>query len=161
MDDISFEEHTFSDALASKYESKSGSQELSISWDQVSTKKFIQEKLWNAIFSYIKFIDMPWFCSWSGYTAIRFNKYTENKKMALHCDHIHSMFEGEKKGIPILSVLGSLNDNFQGGELIMFNDYEVELNKGDVVIFPSIFLYPHKVEPVKKGTRYSYISWVW
>ena len=43
----------------------------------------------------------------------------------------------------------------------MFDDYEIEFKQGDVVIFPSLFLYPHKVEPVTKGTRYSYISWVW
>jgi predicted 2-oxoglutarate/Fe(II)-dependent dioxygenase YbiX len=43
----------------------------------------------------------------------------------------------------------------------MFDDYEIKFKQGDVIIFPSLFLYPHKVEPVKKGTRYSYISWVW
>ena len=37
----------------------------------------------------------------------------------------------------------------------------VTLKKGDVIIFPSNFMYPHKVEPVTKGTRYYYISWVW
>ena len=104
---------------------------------------------------------MPWFSSWQGYSAVRFNEYKENKKMALHCDHIHSMFDGQKKGIPILSVLGVLNDDYEGGEFILFDDYEIKFKKGDVVIFPSLFLYPHKVEPVTKGTRYSYISWVW
>ena len=88
-------------------------------------------------------------------------EYKENKKMALHCDHIHSMFDGEKKGIPILSVLGVLNDDYEGGEFILFDDYKIDFKKGDVLIFHSIFLYPHKVEPVTKGTRYSYISWVW
>jgi len=38
---------------------------------------------------------------------------------------------------------------------------KIKLLKGDLLIFPSIFLYPHKVEPVKKGTRYSFISWVY
>ena len=104
---------------------------------------------------------MPWFVSWSGYTPPRFNKYDVDKKMALHCDHIQSMFDGEKKGIPILSVLGVLNNNYEGGEFIMFDDTEIKFDKGDVLVFPSLFLYPHKVEPVKSGTRYSYISWVW
>ena len=71
------------------------------------------------------------------------------------------MFDGEKKGIPILSVLGTLNDDYEGGECKLFDDYEIKFGKGDVIVFPSLFLYPHKVEPVKKGTRYSYISWVW
>jgi hypothetical protein len=71
------------------------------------------------------------------------------------------MFDGNKKGIPIVSVLGILNDNYEGGEFIMFEDEEIKFKKGDILVFPSIFLYPHKVEPVTKGTRYSFISWVW
>ena len=70
------------------------------------------------------------------------------------------VFDGEKKGIPILSVLGVLNDDYEGGEFIIFDDTEIKFDKGDVLVFPSLFLYPHKVEPVKSGTRYSYISWV-
>ena len=81
--------------------------------------------------------------------------------MALHCDHIHSLFEGNRKGIPILSVLGVLNDDYNGGEFIMFDDYEIKFKQGDILIFPSNFMFPHKVEPVTKGTRYSFISWVW
>ena len=104
---------------------------------------------------------MPWFSRWSGYTDPRFNKYDEDKKMALHCDHIQSMFDGERKGIPILSVLGVLNDDYKGGEFIMFDDTEIKFDKGDILVFPSLFLYPHKVEPVKSGTRHSFISWVW
>ena len=33
---------------------------------------------------------------------------------------IRNMFDGNKKGIPILSVLGVLNDGFKGGELTVF-----------------------------------------
>ena len=79
--------------------------------------------------------------------------------MALHCDHIHSLFDGERKGIPVLSVLGALNDDYEGGEFIMFDDYKIPLKTGDVVIFPSVFLYPHKVMPVTKGTRHSLVLW--
>ena len=41
------------------------------------------------------------------------------------------------------------------------HDKEIQLKKGDVLVFPSNFLYPHKVEPVTKGLRYSIISWVY
>ena len=81
--------------------------------------------------------------------------------MAEHCDHIHSLFDGEIKGIPILSIVGTLNENYEGGEFIMFQDKEIKLLTGDLLIFPSNFLYPHRVDPVKKGTRYSYVSWVY
>ena len=70
------------------------------------------------------------------------------------------MFDGERKGIPILSVLGVLNDDYEGGEFVLI-DEKINLSKGDIIVFPSNFMYPHKVEPVTKGTRYSYISWIW
>jgi predicted 2-oxoglutarate/Fe(II)-dependent dioxygenase YbiX len=70
------------------------------------------------------------------------------------------MFDGERKGIPILSVLGVLNDDYEGGEFYLI-DEKTDLSKGDIIIFPSNFMYPHKVEPVTKGVRYSYISWIW
>ena len=78
-----------------------------------------------------------------------------------HCDHIHSLFDGNRKGIPTLSILGLLNDNFEGGEFVMFGDTTIEFKKGDLLLFPSNFLFPHRVDPVKKGTRYSFISWSW
>ena len=161
MNTLEFQEHTFYNAKTGEYKPRSGSQELSMSWGNVSTKKTLNNIVDDTANRYVQELNMPWFNSFQGYSHVRFNKYAENKKMAIHADHIHSMFDGERKGIPILSVLGVLNDDYEGGEFILFDDYEIKFKKGDVVIFPSLFLYPHKVEPVKKGTRYSYISWVW
>ena len=59
------------------------------------------------------------------------------------------------------SLTINLNDNYEGGEFIMFDNHEIKFKQGDLIIFPSNFLYPHKVEPVIKGTRYSFVSWVW
>ena len=158
---IEFKEHTFYNPQTGQAKPRSGSQELEMSFSDCPSKPILWDRLWYAIRDYLEYIDMPWFTGWSGYTTPRFNKYDEDKKMALHCDHIHNMFDGERKGIPVLSVLGVLNDDYKGGEFIMFNDTEIKFDKGDVLVFPSLFLYPHKVEPVKSGTRYSYISWVW
>ena len=78
-----------------------------------------------------------------------------------HCDHIHSLFDGERKGVPILSIVGALNNDYTGGEFIMWNEEKIELPAGSVMIFPSSFLYPHEVRPVITGTRYSFVQWVW
>ena len=161
---VEFQGHKFYNPDHHTYHTRSGDQELEVTWDndnEVSTKDIITKGLWQAIRNYLDYIEAPWFSSWRGYTSIRFNKYMENRMMALHCDHIYSMFDGERKGIPILSIVGTLNDDYEGGEFIMFDDYEVPFKTGDVVMFPSVFLYPHRVEPVKKGIRYSYSSWVW
>lgn len=93
--------------------------------------------------------------------GIRLNRYNENTLMRPHFDHIHSLFDGKQKGIPVLSLIGVLNDNYEGGELTFFDDYKLDLTQGDVVVFPSCFLYPHKVNEIIKGTRYSLVSWGW
>lgn len=92
---------------------------------------------------------------------VRFNRYTVNTLMKSHHDHIHSLFDGERKGIPTLSIVGVLNDDFEGGGFFFFNDYEVKLKQGDILIFPSLFMYPHRVDKVKSGVRYSFVSWAW
>ena len=162
IEKLNWQQHTFYNSNTNTYKPKSGNYELDVLYtDNIENTKLIMKKLWSGIDNYIKTFNFTWFDDWQGYTSIRYNRYVENRKMALHCDHIHSMFEGKRKGIPIISCLGVLNDDYEGGEFIMFDDYKVEFKQGDLVIFPSNFLYPHKVEPVTKGTRYSYISWVW
>ena len=162
LDKNLWHQHEFYNVKKNMYAKLSGDQELSILWSKdISTKEIIMKEIWNGIYNYIIDLKFPWFNGWQGHNEIRFHKYSENTKMAEHCDHIHSLFDGERKGIPILSILGVLNDDYEGGEFIMFEDEEIKLNKGDLLIFPSIFLYPHKVEPVKKGFRYSYITWAW
>jgi len=121
----------------------------------------IIQKLHSTILEYIVSFKFDWFNGWEGYSGIKFMRYYPGQTMQNHCDHIRSMFDGERKGVPILSIIGLLNDTFEGGELIMFEDKKIDIKKGDLVIFPSNFLYPHKINPLTKGIRYSYQSWVW
>ena len=122
---------------------------------------FIVEKLRPAIGEYVENLKFHWFGGWEGYTAIKFIRYHQGQEMVTHCDHIHSMFDGVRKGVPILSLIGILSNDYEGGELTFFEDKKIDTEKGDLLIFPSNFLYPHKVTPVTKGTRYSYVSWIW
>jgi uncharacterized protein (TIGR02466 family) len=92
-------------------------------------------------------------------TRIRFNRYKVGTNMKVHADHIHTIFDGERKGVPIISILALLNDDFEGGDFVMFDGKKVKLSAGDVIIFPSNFLFPHAVTTVTKGTRYSCVSW--
>lgn len=53
-----------------------------------------------------------------------------------------------------------LNDDFEGGEFAFFDrELKYKLEKGDALMFPSNFMYPHEVMPVTQGTRYSIITW--
>ena len=121
----------------------------------------IIQNLHPAILEYIENLKFDWFNGWTAYSVLKFIRYCPGQTMENHCDHIQSLFDGERKGIPILSLIGILNDDYEGGELIMCGDKKIDTKKGDLIIFPSNFLYPHEITPVTKGVRYSYVSWVW
>lgn len=156
-----WDKHIFVNNTTNEKITQSAENELSMTYCNTENTRLISKKLWDIIFKYIKDLKFPWFDSWNGYSEIRFNIYEKNQTMANHCDHIQTLFDGNRKGIPTLSVLGILNDNYKGGEFQMFEKKLYKLKQGDIIIFPSLFLFPHKVLPIKKGTRYSFISWVW
>lgn len=63
-----------------------------------------------------------------------------------------------------LSLVYWVNDNYEGGVFKFKNPtnrVEITIDKGSnkAIIFPSNFLYPHRVDPVEKGVRYSVVSW--
>ncbi len=61
----------------------------------------------------------------------------------------------------VVSCSIALNDDFEGGEFAFFGGEKLyRLNKGDVLMFPSNFLYPHQILPVTNGTRYSIVTWL-
>jgi len=95
------------------------------------------------------------------FSTIRFNKYEEGQLMRQHHDHIYSIFDGDRKGIPVISFIINFNDGYDGADLVFWDDYVVPLGKGDILMFPSLFLYPHKVTEMKSGIRYSGVSWAW
>ena len=127
----------------------------------LAINEFIIQELHSVILEYIESFKFDWFIGWTGYVSLKFIQYYPDQKMKNHCDHIHSLFDGTRKGVPILSIIGILNDDYEGGELIMFEDKKIDTKKGDLLIFPSNFLYPHEITPVTKDVRYSYASWVW
>ena len=65
-----------------------------------------------------------------------------------------------------LSLIINLNDDYVGGELFFMDEKNenakniFELKKGDAIIFPSNFLYPHGIFPIISGKRYSVITWL-
>jgi predicted 2-oxoglutarate/Fe(II)-dependent dioxygenase YbiX len=159
LKDVSWYEHTYHNSRTGEFSSTQN--ELDVSWDTTPNYMELQNKLWDAIHDYVKEINVPWFESWNGYSGLRFNKYNVDTNMKLHCDHIHSLFDGERKGVPVLTILGVLNDDYEGGDLVLWEDTYMRPKKGSVLVFPSNFLYPHKVDTITKGTRYSFVSWAW
>ena len=114
----------------------------------------------NTIHDYVLELNTPWFNYWRGHSLVKYIKYPVETGMEMHVDFIHSLFDGQRKGIPILTVVGLLNDNFEGGEFNLAG-VDQKITAGDIMIFPSTFMYPHKVKVITKGYRHSFQSWVW
>lgn len=157
--ELSWEQHVFYNTRTAELVAKSGNKELDMSFDYFNQD--IMNITSSVLGEYMKQLNFEWFQGWSGFTPPRWNMYKETRKMALHADRIKSMFDGTIKGDPTLSVLSSLNNDYEGGEFVLFENDVVPLEAGDMLVFPSTFMYPHKVEPVTSGVRYSCISWVW
>ena len=85
-------------------------------------------------------------------------KYSPEGKYEIHTDHFTT-------SIRALSIIINLNDDYEGGDLIFTDQNEKEikrlkLGKGSIVFFPSNFMYPHSIQPITRGTRYSIVSWL-
>jgi hypothetical protein len=104
--------------------------------------KCIQE--YNTKFSHCKIEED------SGYELL---KYPEG---CFYIQHVDS-FKARPRSVSCSFIL---NDDFEGGEFAFFDrELKYKLKKGDALMFPSNFMYPHEVMPVTKGTRYSIITW--
>jgi len=161
-DNNTWERHTYTNSKTFEKKSKNADKELDVCYGtNLTYLKDLQELTWKALEKYIVIEKLggDTFQGWKGFTPIRFNRYKKGQIMSKHQDHIQSLFTGERRGIPILSIVAVLNDDYEGGEFIMFDNYEIKFKAGDLIIFPSVFLYPHLVKPVKKGIRYSFVSW--
>lgn len=162
LDKAQWSMHEFYDAMSGT--NRSYDHELSVSHDEIPEKDILNRRVWDALQKYVveDIKDMhEWFNGWTGHSFVRFNRYDPTTQMKLHCDHIYTLFDGERKGIPVLTVLGSLNNDYTGGEFVMWDSEVIKLPAGAIAVFPSNFLYPHEVRPVKTGIRYSYVSWAW
>ena len=64
-----------------------------------------------------------------------------------------------------MNIVSNLNNNYKGGDLV-FADQDCNeikrynLQKGSIVFFPSNFMYPHTIEPITEGSRYSVVAWL-
>jgi len=60
--------------------------------------------------------------------------------------------------VTTVSIVAYLNDNYEGGELYFPRfDLTIKPNQGDVVMFPSTFIYEHASKPMISGTKYSVV----
>jgi len=63
-----------------------------------------------------------------------------------------------------ISCIFYLNDEYEGGSIQFAfpaknESFEIKPKENRMILWPSNFLYPHRVTPVEKGSRYSAVCW--
>ena len=84
-------------------------------------------------------------------------KYVNDGHYKFHCDSGYAIHR-------TISCIFLINEEYEGGELMFAlpnytKEFAVEKKANRMIVWPSNFLYPHKVKPVKKGIRYSVVAW--
>jgi hypothetical protein len=84
--------------------------------------------------------------------AMNFVKYGPGKHFQEHHDNGYSYN-------CVLSAVSYPNDDYEGGELFFrIQGLNVKAKAGDLFLFPSNFMYPHRAMPVESGTKYSIVT---
>lgn len=84
--------------------------------------------------------------------SFNFIKYNQGQHFQVHSDHGYSY-------TCVLSSVGYLNDDYEGGELYFDKlNLTIKPKAGDLYLFPSSYVYSHAAMPVKSGTKYSIVT---
>ena len=84
--------------------------------------------------------------------ALNFVKYGPGQHFQEHTDHGFSYN-------CVVSMVGYVNDDYEGGEIAFrMQGLNVKPKAGDLFVFPSNFMYPHRAMPVHSGTKYSIVT---
>jgi hypothetical protein len=84
--------------------------------------------------------------------ATNYVKYGPGQHFQEHHDHGYSYN-------CVVSLVAYPNDDYEGGELYFrLQNISAKARAGDVFIFPSNFMYPHRAMPVTSGTKYSMVT---
>ena len=160
LENVKWGGHQFYDVR--KQESYYTEDDLMSYYNRIETCPQLMDTTWKCLKQYVlEDMNFHWMAGWEDFNILKFNRYQPGGQLKDHCDHIRDIFDGNKKGIPILTVIGLFNDDFKGGEFVLCEDEVQDLRAGDVIIFPSLFMYPHRVNKLVEGTRYSYATWAW
>ena len=86
------------------------------------------------------------------FESFNFVKYEgAGKHFKVHADHGPAY-------VCTVSIVAYLNDDYEGGEIYFPRfDLTIKPEPGDVVIFPSTYIYEHASQPMISGTKYSVV----
>ena len=115
-------------------------------------------RIYSSVFKGVKTCIDDYSKSWGinidEYEPFNFVKYSyPNSFFELHIDH-------SPNNVRTVSAIVYLNDNYDGGELHFprLDGLTIKPEAGDVIVFPSTFLYQHESKPILRGNKYSVVA---
>lgn len=116
-----------------------------------STARRLQNSIHDWMSSYCEHVDH---LHLEHFVAPKLIRYDVGDFFSMHAD-------ANDLTIRTVSAVALLPSDFDGGELEFFDEgFSLNLEPGDVCLFPSSFLFPHVVTPVTRGSRYSIVTWM-
>ena len=93
-------------------------------------------------------------------------RYSPSQQYKRHIDNIllSSRTQEVEQGIPTrdVSIVGYLNDDFEGGETFFDRQgIKVKPKKGSAIAFPAYYTHPHQSIMVRSGRKYSWTTWLY
>ena len=83
--------------------------------------------------------------------------YSKDDFFRIHHDHYAESLNFSR----LLTVCAYLNDDYEGGYLEFPSIGKTyRFKKGDVIVFPSNWMYYHGVTPITSGNRYTIVFWL-
>jgi hypothetical protein len=126
-----------------EHDPSSASKKLQAIWQELYDRKL------PAVKDYARKFNIGELRYWE---AMNFVKYGPGQHFQEHSDHGYSYN-------CVVSLVAYPNDDYTGGELeFRMQGLKVKPKVGDLFIFPSNYMYPHKSLPVKTGTKNSIVT---
>jgi hypothetical protein len=130
-------------------------------WDDSGKSESILklEKIWEDCYTsvlgpvedYAQHFRLPPLGYWAPFNFV---KYDIGEYIEVHSDHAYSH-------ICVLSAVGYINDDYEGGELFFDKlNLKIKPKAGDLYLYPSTYLYSHASLPITHGTKYAIVTFL-
>lgn len=112
----------------------------------------VHEALFRSIKTCVDDYGRYWGVGINSYEAFNFVKYEgAGTHFKIHADHGPTY-------VTTVSVVAYLNDDYEGGEIYFPRfDLTIKPKKGDIVVFPSTYIYEHASQDMISGTKYAVV----
>ncbi|MBI5041451.1 MAG: 2OG-Fe(II) oxygenase [Gammaproteobacteria bacterium] len=91
--------------------------------------------------------------------GLRIIKYKKGQSLSKHTDK-YTDPDTNSEFWPVVTFTINLNENYSGGELDLLDGAHIfKAKSGQCIFFPANFLYPHAINTVTRGIRYSLVGW--